>query len=193
MQKKIKIVALCGESGAGKDTILKWIVSNYPEEYHAIVSNTTRPKREHEIDGVDYHFLTEEEFNKQEYLEWTEFRGWYYGTPTNKFSTKKYNIGVFNPEGINTLLTKCNPNEYEISIFYITANPKIRLLRQLNREDRPDCEEICRRFLTDKEDFKNLNYGLYTKNYAKILNEDFIVDAAAFKIVMTMRRKDKIL
>lgn len=53
------IVAICGKSGAGKDTIAKHLIKMNPE-WHAIVSCTTRPIRENETNGVDYYFLTRE-------------------------------------------------------------------------------------------------------------------------------------
>ena len=74
---KIKIVTLFGKSGAGKDTVQKRIVSS--ADYHSIVSCTTRPAREKEKDGVDYFFLTNDEFAEKvmnnEMLEATSFRG----------------------------------------------------------------------------------------------------------------------
>ena len=51
-----------GKAGAGKDTLLRECLALYPGQYHEIVSCTTRPPREGEVDGVNYHFLTSEEF-----------------------------------------------------------------------------------------------------------------------------------
>lgn len=53
-----KIIALIGKAGSGKDTILKEILKQEPIKYNEIISCTTRPKREGEIDGVNYYFLT---------------------------------------------------------------------------------------------------------------------------------------
>ena len=61
MKKKYKIVALIGESGSGKDTVLRETVQKYPE-LHKIITCTTRPPREYEDDGVDYHFYSHEDF-----------------------------------------------------------------------------------------------------------------------------------
>ena len=94
-KKKYQVIALYGASGSGKDTILKWVVSHYPK-LHLIVSCTTRPMRDGEVDGLDYHFVTEEEMMEQilsgEMLEATEFRGWFYGTQTSALSEDTVNI-----------------------------------------------------------------------------------------------------
>ena len=64
IMEKFKIIALYGMSGAGKDTILNKIIEDYGEELNLnpIVSCTTRPPREGEVDGVAYHFLSNENF-----------------------------------------------------------------------------------------------------------------------------------
>ena len=60
MENKYKILALFGKSGAGKDTIQKWLTTNY--NMNGIISCTTRPPRDYERDGIHYHFLSNEEF-----------------------------------------------------------------------------------------------------------------------------------
>ena len=154
-----KIIALIGESGSGKDTMMKKILEKRPD-IHEIVSCTTRPPREGEVDGVNYIFLTPEQFEKKknnnEMLETTHFNNWYYGTSYDSLKPDTLNIGVFNPAGIR-LLINC-PN-VEVYVFYIVTSDKTRLLRQLNRELCPNVDEIIRRYSTDKKDFENLNFS----------------------------------
>lgn len=158
--KKI-IVALIGKAGSGKDTILNRICLQFPN-YHKIVSCTTRPMRENEKDGEDYHFLSQEEFTKKlldgDLLEATEFNDWFYGTLKSDLVDCGINIGVFNPEGYERLTEFYNEDIYVIG-FYIKCNDKERLLRQLNREESPDVDEIVRRYKTDKLDFITLDEG----------------------------------
>jgi len=75
--KKIKILTLFGESGSGKDTLAKILV-NSSNDINEIISCTTRPKRDYEIDGKDYHFISNEEFAQKvlsgDMLEATSFR-----------------------------------------------------------------------------------------------------------------------
>ena len=59
---KYKIIALYGESGSGKDTLLREAIKIYGDKIHKIVGSTTRPPRTGEENGVAYHFLTNEEF-----------------------------------------------------------------------------------------------------------------------------------
>ena len=161
------IVALFGAAGSGKDTIQKEIAKQSPFLFHEIISSTTRPPREYEQDGVDYRFISDEDsrkyLNNNEYLEYAEFRGWRYGTLKSSIRTDKINIGVFNLSGVKQLLKLPNQS-YLIIPIYITCSDKTRLLRQLNREQDPDCTEICRRFGTDKEDLaeKNIDFWHFT-------------------------------
>ena len=61
---KYKIIALYGESGSGKDTLLREAIKIYGDKIHKIVGSTTRPPRTGEENGVAYHFLTNEEFTR---------------------------------------------------------------------------------------------------------------------------------
>lgn len=164
--KKYKIVALFGKSGAGKDTIQNWIVSCI-NNTHKIISCTTRPKRDYEINGKDYHFITPLDFKNSVMLETSKFREWWYGTHEESLETNKLNIGVFNIEGIINLLKY---EQLDILPIYIHTDDKSRLLRSLDREEDPDCSEICRRFLTDKKDFKNIPFNFETVYNS---NDDF--------------------
>lgn len=176
---KIKILALFGKSGAGKDTVLEKITTDYPN-VNKIVSCTTRPKRDYEENGIQYYFLSTKDFLQQvkegKMLEATEFRDWLYGTPLWALDSQKINIGVFNIAGITKILE--NPN-LEVLPLFISAPDKVRLERALNREDDPDCLEICRRFLTDEKDFSKIPFNFLTFDN---VSEEF--DDAYFRAYM---------
>jgi guanylate kinase len=83
-QKFEKLIIFTAPSGAGKTTLVKHILSTN-EDIAFSVSATTRTKREHEIDGKDYYFLSIDEFKakiiNQEFLEWEEvYQDQFYGT-----------------------------------------------------------------------------------------------------------------
>lgn len=155
---KYKIIALMGEAGSGKDTILKEILKKH-SGLHGIVSCTTRPPRENEVNGKDYIFLSKEEFAEKvlnlEMLEAVMFREWFYGTSFDSLDSTCVNIGVFNPEGIYALLEYPN---IDLTVYYLQTSPKTRLIRQLNRETYPDIEEIIRRYYADNKDFLDLDF-----------------------------------
>ena len=157
---KTKIVALFGESGAGKDTLQHWLVRRF-DNMHGMVSYTSRPKRDYEHEGVEYHFVSRDEFEKyifnHELLEYTVFNGWFYGTPLHEAKPDKINIGVFNPAGVRKLLTFSS--DIEVLPVWVQADDKTRLIRTLEREKNPNCYEICRRFMADKEDFSNIDFS----------------------------------
>ena len=159
--KKIKIVALIGKAGSGKDTLLKRLVKDN-EGFNEIISCTTRPPREGERDGFAYHFLTDEEYAAKvlqgDMLEAAAFRDWVYGTSYESLDEDKINIGVFNPTGIESLM--CHKKLIDLQVFYIICSDKERLIRQLNRESNPDIDEIFRRFNTDRDDFFDLDFEL---------------------------------
>ena len=152
----INILAIMGKAGSGKDTLLKALLKEpaFKDSASPIVSCTTRPIRENEQDGVDYHFLTHEQFTDQivngEMLEATVFNDWCYGTSMANLAKDKLNIGVFNPEGVELLRSNSNVN---LTLIYIEANDKDRLMRQLMRENNPDVHEIIRRYSADEMDF----------------------------------------
>ena len=78
-----RLVVLSGPGGVGKSTVAKALKDSSP--FFVSISATTRAPRFNEIDGVDYHFLSNEEFDDaiaaNEFLEWAEFAGNRYGTP----------------------------------------------------------------------------------------------------------------
>lgn len=177
---KIKILALMGEAGAGKDTILQEIINQHPEFYE-IISCTSRPPREKEINHINYHFLSREEFEQKiknkEMLEHTEFNDWYYGTGLNSIDNRYINVGVFNPTGVRSLIA--DPR-VDVVVVRICASDKTRLLRQLNREGNPNVDEIIRRWHTDNEDFSGLDF-----HYIAVNNDNDITPACLSSIIYT--------
>ncbi|NGP88208.1 guanylate kinase [Fodinibius halophilus] len=78
-----KVIVIVAPSGAGKTTIARKLLADYPEIKFS-TSATTRPAREGEKDGREYYFLSEEEFNRKvekgDFLEWESYSGNKYGT-----------------------------------------------------------------------------------------------------------------
>lgn len=82
--KKPYVIVLTGASSVGKKPIVKALLEDKELDLNYCKSLTTRPKREDEIDGQDYFFISHDSFVKEvkekKILEYTEFNGYYYGT-----------------------------------------------------------------------------------------------------------------
>lgn len=94
-KRKGKLFVISGCSGVGKGTLLKVFLEKNPQ-IELSISATTRKPRPGEVDGVNYFFLTKEEFEtavkNNEFLEWAEFNGNFYGTK-EAYVEKKLNEG----------------------------------------------------------------------------------------------------
>lgn len=165
--EKYKIIAIIGKAGSGKDTILKQLVKSNLA-LHEIISCTTRPPREGEVDGDNYYFISVKDFTckvlANEMLEAAVFNDWCYGTAFDNLRINDINVGVFNPTGIETMSSLKN---VDLTVYYVRASDKTRLKRQLDREEDPDIDEIIRRYRTDKEDFYDLDF-----DYIELINEE---------------------
>lgn len=167
------LVALMGEAGAGKDSMMQEVLRKLAElgqteKVHEIVSCTSRPMREGEAHGINYYYYHPNEFEQKimddEMLEFTRFNNWWYGTGYDSVrSDGVVNIGVFNPAGVRQLLDR---PDCDVKVFWIVTCDKNRMLRQLNRENCPDVREIVRRFDADYNDFKDIDF-----EYLEIPNE----------------------
>lgn len=163
-----KIVCLMGKSSTGKDTIYRELVKSRELDLKVIVSYTTRPVRDGEVQGKQYFFVDEEEFQK---LKKTgrviEDRGyntchglWRYFTVDDG----RIDLGNHDYIIIGTLESYVKSREYfgedKLIPILIELDDGERLQRALNRErrqDNPKYEEMCRRFLADSEDFADEN------------------------------------
>ncbi|SMO56377.1 guanylate kinase [Fodinibius sediminis] len=81
--KSGKVIVIVAPSGAGKTTLAKRLLEEYPSIRFSI-SATTRPPRKDEVDGEDYYFLTDQEFDRKienhDFLEWERYSSYRYGT-----------------------------------------------------------------------------------------------------------------
>jgi len=155
----MKRIIFVGKAASGKDHARK--VAEAAGAKYA-VSYTTRPPRVGEIDGVDYIFLSPEEFeymiSKDMMYEYVEFNGWYYGT-TNK-QMNECNTFIMTPLGLSHLSEKDREESY---VVYFNIDENIRRERMGNRQGNADSVE--RRILADEEDFSNY------KNYDLVIND----------------------
>ena len=176
----IKLIAIVGKSGSGKDTVLRKCLSLRPD-LNKVIAYTTRPMRENETEGVDYKFVTPMEFlnklNNKKIVEYSIKKDWYYGTDRTCYDEHKVNIGVFDVSRLPYLLAN---EDFEVTVVMIHASDKTRIIRQLNRENEPDVDEILRRYENDKKDFRLIEF---TPDL--VVDNDYYVDieTSAHKIL----------
>lgn len=151
---KAQVIALIGPSGSGKDYIYRKLKRKMPWA-NFLISTTTRPIRQGEVDGVDYHFVSNEQFDNLPIIAPSQFfvNGsgiWKYGLSLGDIDWSTVNIGVFDPTRVKELME----NQYlNVKVYYIEASAKTRLMRQLSREKNPNVPEIIRRYQGDIDDF----------------------------------------
>ena len=158
-----KIFFVMGKSASGKDTIYKKLLEYFPE-LKTVTLYTTRPMREGETEGVEYHFIREEQLEAMKsegrVIEMrtyqTMYGPWSYATVADgqiDLSQGSYMmIGTLESyESIRTYF-----GENGAVPIYIEVEDGERLIRAVNREKQqknPKYTELCRRFLADETDF----------------------------------------
>lgn len=167
-KKKYKIIALCGKSAVGKDTILNEVIGDDDknEFFHKIVSVTTRPKRKSEVDGVDYYFVDDSDIPNLRLLELEHFNGWAYGTLQAELEEDRINLGIFTPRGIAQLAAT---GLVELTVVIVESDADIRLSRSLLRSFGEQVLEMCRRNIADAEDFSPKVLNKMREEYPKVV------------------------
>ena len=163
MNKKLYVIS--GPSGVGKGTVLKEFLNKNPQ-FMLSISCTTRKPREGEVDGTNYFFLTNEEFqsciDNNKFLEWAEFAG-------NKYGTKKKYIEQCLSDGKDIILeidTKGALNvKHSIpdAVLIFIAPPSLEELEHRLRGRHTETEEaIQKRLASIKLEIENSKLYDYT-------------------------------
>lgn len=175
--KKNKIIIISGPSGVGKKSVIEPLLQDPNLLLTYSVSMTTRKPRNNEINGKDYFFVSEKEFNDAIYnhqlVEWVEFANSKYGTPLkNLYQNIQDNKNVLleiEVIGANRLRHMLNKNDY-ISIFIIP--PSIaELKRRLIHRNSETLEKINKRITRAKTELK------YQNEYDFVVLNDEIIKA----------------
>lgn len=153
------MIILLGKTNAGKSTIQDMLCKEYG--FKRIVTCTTRPIRNGEVDGISYHFLSNDEFYKRianhkfaEYRNYNSVHGtWFYGSLKSSYRTKN-GVIVLNPYGFReTKNTLTNFKNKPFSVYLDIDDDTIRKRSALRGDD---SAEIERRIEADRTDFAGI-------------------------------------
>ena len=180
-----RIIIISGPSGVGKSTICKEVVAR--TDAFLSISATTRPKSDIEVDGVDYRFFTEQEFEKliedKQLLEYAEVFGNLYGTPKNAIEEAL-------AEGKNVILEidvqgarKVKEIYPDAIMIFILPPTQADLARRLDGRAR-DSEEVAEERLEGASDEIAAAWQYYEH---LVINED--LEQAVNEVINIMSRK----
>lgn len=135
-----KLIIITAPSGAGKTTIVQHLLAAF-DELAFSVSATTRPRRAHEQEGVDYYFLSAEEFKERirrnEFVEWEEvYENQFYGTLKHEVQ-RLWDAGkhiIFDIEVKGALNIQKNYPDDSLSIFVQPPSAEVLFERLRNRQ-----------------------------------------------------------
>lgn len=194
--RKGTLLVLSGSSGVGKSTVIARVLEERPDVYFS-VSCTTRAPRPGEVDGVNYYFISREEFQARiergEFLEYAEYVGNYYGTSMTVIREKL-------EKGVDVLLdievqgaAKVREKLPEAASVFIVPPSFEELANRLRGRGTDSEEKILQRLETARREAREI------KNYDYIVVNDTVEHAAREVLAIltaqdcrTQRRMDQI-
>ena len=162
---RYNIIVISGPSGSGKSTLINRLVPEHRDIVFS-VSHTTRPKRDSEIDGKHYHFVSEKKFREMidhnEFAEWARVYQNYYGTSRNEIEQKS--------GGENNLVLDLDvqgaaniKKEFPSALFVFIVPPNLtELKKRLVAREKVIDRHIETRLGTAIEELKQYNLYDYT-------------------------------
>lgn len=173
MKNTAKLFVFSAPSGSGKTTIVRRLLHDFGDLVFSI-SATTRARRENEVQGKDYFFISETEFlekiEKNEFIEWEKFYDYYYGTLKNFVDNQlSQNKSVLLEVDVKGALRIKKKYQNAVLIFIAPPNKQILKQRLINRKTETEADlskRIARAEMElefkDKFDYVVINENLET-------------------------------
>jgi len=185
--KRGAVLVLSGPSGAGKSSIINKIIDEIGDCYFSI-STTTRAMREGEKEGVHYHFVTKEEFQRgidaDEFLEYAIVHGNYYGTSLKpvKEALSQGKLVIFDIDVQGNVSVNNRLGDITTSVF-ITPPSLAELKRRLELRGTDSTEVIANRIENAKKEIQRVSEYDYL-----IINDDLDKAAEELKLIAKVAR-----
>ena len=137
--KENQIIVLCGKSSSGKDTLASYFKS---QGYKFVISHTTRPMRENELEGNPYYFISDKEFKERleqnEFIEYREYltlvggtpQKWFYAVHQSQIEDLHKYVHVVDLQGLSEIKAKFGNR---VKAFYLDVPTPIRTERAMER------------------------------------------------------------
>lgn len=175
--KQGKLIIFSAPSGAGKTTIVHHLLNTFPDQLEFSVSATSRAKRKGESEGVDYYFLSVNEFKNKiannEFIEWEEvYADNYYGTLKREIERiwRKGKHVIFDVDVKGGLNLKKQFGENALAVFVMPPNIK-SLEERLKKRETETQESIARRMGKAQKELDTAN------QFDKVLLNDNLENA----------------
>ena len=174
------LIVISGPSGAGKDTVMQRMQERgFP--FHFVVTATTRPKREAEVEGKDYWFVTKEEFARMieanELIEYAMVYGDYKGIPRAQvreaLASGKDVVMRLDVQGAETV-RKLTP---EALLIFVTTETEDELERRLRNRNSENSDTLALRIATARKELQRIQAFDYV-----VINRDFQLDDTVDKV-----------
>ena len=182
------IIVISAPSGAGKTTLCNELQRRKPHIKFS-VSCTTRPKREDEVDGVNYHFLSPQEFTEKvqnnEFIEFENVHGYYYGTlrKTLEDALTKQEMILFDVDVNGAMAIKSNYSDNTCTIFILPPSLDDLKKRLIQRGSETE-ERINKRLERTAQEMEYKD-----KFDACIINDDLAIAAEDLNKLITKQNK----
>ncbi len=183
------ILVVSGPSGCGKSSLINEILKSQKDIYFSL-SSTTREIREGEKEGVNYHYITKEQFEKEiqegEFLEWAKVHGNYYGTSLKPIykAIKENKLVILDIDVQGHEIVKKKFKRILTSVF-LTTPSKTELEKRLSHRGTDSKETIEKRLQNAKTEMSRIDEYEYL-----LINDDFDLALNSFKaIIQTARLK----
>ena len=182
------IIVISAPSGAGKTTLCSELQRRKPHIKFS-VSCTTRPKRVHEVDGVNYHFLSEQGFTEKmqnnEFIEFENVHGYFYGTlrKTLEDALTQQEMILFDVDVNGAMAIKSNYSDNTYTIFILHPSMDDLKKRLIQRGSETE-ERINKRLERTAQEMEYKD-----KFDACIINDDLAIAAEELNKLITKQNK----
>ncbi len=182
------VVIFSGPSGVGKTTITRAVERSIPGAVFS-VSATTRPPTPADVDGVDYHFVNDEQFGQMvdrgEFLEWVDLFGKKYGTPRAwvQEQTSRGRLVILEIDVVGAQKVRAQMND-AFGVFILPPSEEV-LLERLRARKREDEAVIQRRFAEARREIAQAQAGTVYDRF--IVND--VLDHAIGEAVGAVRQE----